>query len=61
MKNTISEMRNTLQGITSQVAKTEDQISNLEGNEAENNQKSKKKKESEKLCIFKKLLGQLQA
>ena len=46
MKNTITEMKNSVEGINCRLEETEDQISSLEGKIAENNhleqQKEKK-------------------
>ena len=43
MKNAISEMKNTLEGINSRLGKGEGQINDLEYKVAENNQSSEKK------------------
>ena len=44
MKVTLSEMKKNLQGINSGVDKAKNQISNLEHNEAENNQEEQQEK-----------------
>ena len=44
MKNTLTEMKNTLQGIDSGVDEAEDQISKLEHKEAENTQSEQQKR-----------------
>ena len=49
MKNTISEMKNTPEGINSGLDEAEDRISNLENKVAENtNHSSEKKREIKK-------------
>ena len=42
MKNTITEMKNTLQGISSRVDEAENQINDLEYNKEKNKQTNKK-------------------
>ena len=44
MKNTLTEIKNNLQGIHSRVEKAKNQISNLEYKEAKNTQKEKNPK-----------------
>ena len=44
MKDTLPEMKNTLEGINRRVGKAEDQISNLDDMETENTQSEQKKK-----------------
>ena len=52
MKNTMTEMKTTLEGIISTLDEAEDWISNLEGNIVENTQmNSKKEKRIKKMRI----------
>ena len=44
MKTTISEMKNTLEGINSRLAEAEDQISDLKDKKTEKNQAEQQKK-----------------
>ena len=48
MKNTITEMKNILQGINTRVDEAEDQLSNLEDKGKENYQNNTKKKRIQK-------------
>ena len=60
MKNTITEVKNTLEGINSKVNDSEEQISELEDKAMEITATGQKKK-NEKECVqFKRPLGQCQ-
>ena len=56
MKNTLSEIKNTLQGINSRVGETEDQISNLQDRKVETTLSEQKKKNPPQRRQYKKPL-----